>query len=73
MLGTRTLESAFALMHQASRRAGETGDYNDFIRALPVPPIVPGDYNFNKDNHNLVTMTKFLTYVYTSKPGNSLK
>ena len=69
MLGARTLESAFALMHQASRRAGETADYNDFIKALPVPPIVSENYDFKNECHNLVTMTKFLTYVYTSKPG----
>ena len=69
MLGTRSLESAFALMHLASRRAGESGDYNDFIRSMPVPPYVNENYDFNNDCHNLVTRSKFLTYNYKSKPG----
>ena len=69
MLGTRSLETAFALMNEANRRAGESGDYNDFIKSLPVPPYVSDTFDFDRDTPNLVALSKFITYWYTSKPG----
>ena len=72
MLGTRSLETAFALMNEANRRAGESGDYNEFIKSMPVPPYVSDEFDFETDGPNLVAMSKFTTYWYTSKSGKNI-
>ena len=69
MLGTRSIETAFALMNEANRRAGENGDFNDHIKTLPVPPYVAENFDFEENAQNLVLQAKFMTYKYTSKPG----
>ena len=72
LLGTRTLEAAFALMNEAIRRAGESGDFNDYIRAFPVIPYVDEVVDLNAEEIDIIKMAKFLIYRYMSKPGESI-
>ena len=71
ILGTKSLEAAFALMAEATRRAGDSGDYNDYIRSLPVIPTLHDDFDLENDGALVITHVKFLLHCFQSKPGNS--
>ena len=64
------MEAAFALMTEASRRAGNSGEYNDYIRGIPVIPNIDEKFDFDAHPEMVIPMVKFMFYQFQSKPGN---
>ena len=73
LLGTRSVPAAFALMAEATRRAGEYGDYNSFIRAIPSIPIIPKEKDVKAMGPKLPQTVKFLIYQYLTKSGEIIR
>ena len=70
LLGTKSVDAAFALMAEATRRAGEYGNFNSFIRAIPSIPHLNDDVDPKQLGKELPQTVKFLIYQYLSKSGN---
>ena len=69
LLGTKSVNAAFALMAEATRRSGEYGNYNSFIRVIPSIPYIAEEIDPNALGAELPQMVKFLIYQYLSKSG----
>ena len=69
LLGTRSVQAAFALMAEATRRAGDYGSYKSFIRAIPSIPHLDEDIDPKTLGTELPKTVKFLIYQYLTKSG----
>ena len=69
LLGTKSVQTAFALMAEATRRAGEYGNYNAFIRAITSIPHLGPTEDPEGLGADLPKTIKFLIYQYLTKPG----
>ena len=71
LLGTKSVQAAFAIMAEATRRAGEYGSYNAFVRGLPSIPVLDPTLNPKELGPDLAQSVKFIIYQFLSKPGNN--
>ena len=69
LLGTKSVQTAFALMAEATRRAGEYGNYNSFIRAIPSIPHLAENQDPAQLGADLPKTVKFLIFQYLTKSG----
>ena len=72
LLGTKSVNAAFALMAEATRRSGEYGNYNSFIRAIPSIPHLADEIDPKTLGTELPQMVKFIIYQYLSKSGRKM-
>ena len=72
LLGTKSVDAAFALMAEATRRSGEYGNYNSFIRAIPSIPHLADDVDPMQLGMELPEQVKFLIYQYLTKSGKGV-
>ena len=73
LLGTKSVQAAFAIMAEATRRAGEYGSYNAFIRGLPSIPDLDPSLDLKEMGNDLPQSVKFIIYQFLSKPGKCPK
>ena len=72
LLGTKSVQAAFAIMAEATRRSGEYGGYNAFIRGIPSIPALDSSLNLKEMGNELTQTVKFIIYQFLAKPGKFL-